>query len=51
MGISRCWGTQRHISILGKYHRGHIQRGTGENDEVQIKCVNLGLFPVMAESS
>ena len=39
MGISRCWGTQRHINMLGKYHRGNIQHGTDEYDEVQVKCV------------
>lgn len=51
MGISRCWGTHRHINMVGKYHRGNIQHGTDENDEVQVKCVKLGLFPVMEESS
>lgn len=50
-GNQQMLGNTRHINILGKYHRGNIQHGTDENDEVQVKCVNLGLFPVMAESS
>ena len=25
--------------MLGKYHRGNIQHGTDEYDEVQVKCV------------
>lgn len=41
----------KNVNLLGKYHRGDVQHGTHENDEVQVKCVKSGLFLVMAESS
>lgn len=41
----------RNVNLLGRYHRGDIQHGTDENDEVQVKGVKSGLFLAMAESS